>query len=67
MNRPQALNDREIGSLLERAGRDSGTRHDLAGYPHHAELVSRCDRAEQGPDASMKYLDDFRVRYRLRS
>lgn len=65
MNRPQVLDDREISSLLERAGRDPGTRRDLAGYLHHAELVSRFARAEPGPDVSMKYLDDFRVKYRL--
>jgi hypothetical protein len=65
MNRPQVLNDSEISVLLERAAREPATRSDLAGYLHHAELISRLSRAEPGPNQSAKYLDDFRAKYRL--
>ena len=67
MNRPRVLNDREINVLLERAARDPAARRDLAGYLHHAELISRLSSAEPGPGMSTKYLDDFRAKYRLLS
>jgi hypothetical protein len=67
MTQPQFLNDREVNAIVERAGYDPATRRDLAGYLHHAELISRLAGAEPGPRMSEEYLDDFRTKYRISS
>jgi hypothetical protein len=64
---PQFLNDREVNAIVDRAAHDPATRRDLAGYLHHAELISRLARSEPGPATSAKYLEDFRTKYRLSS
>ena len=65
--RAQFLNDGDIETLVERAAGDSATRLDLARYLHHAELISRLAAGEPGPDASAKYLEEFRAKYHLSS
>jgi hypothetical protein len=65
MTQPQFLNDREVNEIIKRSRQDPATRGDLAGYLHHAELISRLARGEPGPGVSEQYLEDFRTKYRL--